>query len=284
MTLSFTVYINIEHRCSDWKRKCNPISLHFSLGTTVWKKNGPITGKEGKLRREAGRNGKPGSMQSLFSEVPVFLLEEILVQVPALDLVHRCRLVSSLWRDVVDSASLWKRKCEREGLRPRDPASSQADWRIFYFLSQWRRNLLSNPRAEEGFNNWTLCTNGGNKWKIEPVDLQHALPDETVQKYFVTSFSYAPRWDCGSKYEVCIQLLSAKQKVIQQFKPEPVIFPQWNDMEWKQMTHVFSGYGRGVRFVKFSHGGSDTQFWAGWYGIRVTDSSVMVEAEHRARQ
>ncbi|XP_058849464.1 F-box only protein 44-like isoform X1 [Acipenser ruthenus] len=260
--------------------------------------------------------GTPGSMQSRFSEVSVFLLEEILVQVPATDLVHRCRLVSSLWRDVVDSASLWKRKCKREGLRPRDPTFSPVDWRLFYFLSQWRRNLLSNPRAEEGFNNWTLCSNGGDKWKIESIEPEHALPDDTVQKYFVTSYSpcmksqivdlrkegysvrmldeirpdivcsdwYAPRWDCGSKYEVCIQLLSAKHKVIQQFEPEPVIFLQWNDMEWKEMTHVFSGYGRGVRFVKFSHGGSDTQFWAGWYGIRVTNSSVVVEAERRARQ
>ncbi|XP_058849468.1 F-box only protein 6-like isoform X3 [Acipenser ruthenus] len=214
--------------------------------------------------------GTPGSMQSRFSEVSVFLLEEILVQVPATDLVHRCRLVSSLWRDVVDSASLWKRKCKREGLRPRDPTFSPVDWRLFYFLSQWRRNLLSNPRAEEGFNNWTLCSNGGDKWKIESIEPEHALPDDTVQKYFVTSYSpcmksqivdlrkegysvrmldeirpdivcsdwYAPRWDCGSKYEVCIQLLSAKHKVIQQFEPEPVIFLQWNDMEWKEARHA----------------------------------------------
>ena len=40
-----------------------------------------------------------------------------------------------------------------------------------------------------------------------------------------------------------------------------------------QMTHVFKDYGPGARFIRFTHGGSDTQFWAGWYGIRVTNST-----------
>lgn len=43
-----------------------------------------------------------------------------------------------------------------------------------------------------------------------------------------------------------------------------------------QMTHVFQNYGPGVRYICFTHGGKDTQFWAGWYGIRVTDSCVEV--------
>lgn len=43
-----------------------------------------------------------------------------------------------------------------------------------------------------------------------------------------------------------------------------------------QMIHVFKDYGPGVRYVKFSHGGKDSVFWAGWYGVRVTDSCVEV--------
>lgn len=43
-----------------------------------------------------------------------------------------------------------------------------------------------------------------------------------------------------------------------------------------QMIHVFRDYGPGVRYIRFAHGGKDTQFWAGWYGIRVTDSSVEI--------
>lgn len=43
-----------------------------------------------------------------------------------------------------------------------------------------------------------------------------------------------------------------------------------------QLTHVFQNYGKGVRYIRFIHGGKDTQFWAGWYGVRVTDSCVEI--------
>lgn len=43
-----------------------------------------------------------------------------------------------------------------------------------------------------------------------------------------------------------------------------------------QMTHVFQNYGPGVRYIHFSHGGKDTQYWAGWYGIRVTNSCIEI--------
>ncbi|MBN3300796.1 FBX6 protein, partial [Amia calva] len=170
-------------------------------------------------------------------------------------------------------------------------------------------NLLKNPCAEDKFNGWHLLHNGGDKWNIEDVSPHHALPDLSVQKFFVTSYGqclksqlidlvkkgyppslldevqpdivvsdwYAPRWDCGCQYEICVQLLSHRKKVLQEFRPKMVIFPQWNDMQWNQVRHVFQKYGRGVRFVRFCHGGKDTQFWAGWYGIRVTNSSVEID-------
>ena len=43
-----------------------------------------------------------------------------------------------------------------------------------------------------------------------------------------------------------------------------------------QVTHVFSNIKRGIRFVSFEHWGQDTQFWAGHYGARVTNSSVIL--------
>lgn len=43
-----------------------------------------------------------------------------------------------------------------------------------------------------------------------------------------------------------------------------------------QVTHVFSNIKMGIRFVSFEHWGQDTQFWAGHYGARVTNSSVIV--------
>ncbi|XP_012690521.1 F-box only protein 6-like [Clupea harengus] len=238
--------------------------------------------------------------------LPVAVLEEIFQNLPAEQVVCVCRLVCREWRDVVDCACLWKERCRREGLRPSDPVKTPSDWRLFYILCKKRRNLLKNPKAEDGFARWELIENGGDKWKIEGVSVEH--PDGTVNKHFATSYFscmkrqvvdlqaegyspafmdefqpdilisdwYAPRWDCGCEYEISVQLLSAGKKVLKSFSPDKVNFEQWNDQKWNQVTHVFRSYGRGVRYVGFIHGGKDTQFWAGWYGIRVTNSSVEI--------
>ncbi|TMS16474.1 F-box only protein 6 [Larimichthys crocea] len=195
---------------------------------------------------------------------------------------------------------------EEKGTCLRDASKTPKDWRLFYFLCNKRRNLLKNPRAEQNMKNWQLLQNGGDKWKVEEVMAPH--PDQTVRKNFVTSYMmctksqlidlemegynrmfmddyqpdikitdwYAPRHDCGCEYEIEVELLNQKKKTIVKFAPETVYFEQWSDRKWKQVTHVFRNYGPGVRYIRFTHGGKDTQFWAGWYGIRVTDSSVEI--------
>jgi len=72
------------------------------------------------------------------------------VHLPPHYVVHVCRLVSREWRALVDTESLWRDRCRREGYRHRGDAAGQApkDWKIFYFLSKARRNLLKNTRAE----------------------------------------------------------------------------------------------------------------------------------------
>lgn len=153
---------------------------------------------------------------------------------------------------------------------------------------------------------WQIQENGGDGWKVEEVMVPH--PNETTQKNFVTSYGmckksqlidleaegynasfmdhfqpdikisdwYAPRWDCGSEYELRVELLNQRKKPVKKFAPETVRFEQWNDQKWNQMTHVFQNYGPGVRYIHFINGGRDTQFWAGWYGIRITDSCVEI--------
>jgi len=41
-----------------------------------------------------------------------------------------------------------------------------------------------------------------------------------------------------------------------------------------QVSHVFQNYGPGVRFIRFFHGGMDTQFWAGHYGSKMSGACV----------
>lgn len=238
--------------------------------------------------------------------IPVDILEEILLNLPPDQVVLVCRLVCQQWKDVADSESLWKERCRREGYPLPDVSKTPKCWRWFYFLCKKRRNLLRNPRAEHEMNHWQIIENGGHQWKIEEVMVPH--PNEAVQKNFVTSFGmcrksqlidlakegyhpslmdhlqpdirisdwYAPRFDCGSIYQIQVELLNQRRRPIETFTPETAYFEQWNDQQWNQIIHVFQNYGPGVRYIRFTHGGKDTQFWAGWYGIRVTDSSVEI--------
>ncbi|XP_016300557.1 F-box only protein 44-like isoform X1 [Sinocyclocheilus anshuiensis] len=256
----------------------------------------------------ASRDFKPrsDSCSGLRSDVPLAVVEEILLNLPAHQVVRVCRLVCHEWKELVDSASHWRERCRREGIQPQDVSRPPVNWRQFYFLTKKRRNLLKNPRAEEEFSGWKIVQNGGDCWTVEDNSVE--IPHFTVAKYFVTSYWlcmkqqlidlkkegysaafmdqlqphikisdwYAPRCDCGSMYQICVELLDQKKKPINTFEPEPVFFPQWNDQQWCEMTHVFKDYGPGVRFIRFTHGGKDTQFWAGWYGIRVTNSSVEI--------
>ncbi|XP_012577656.1 PREDICTED: F-box only protein 6 isoform X2 [Condylura cristata] len=247
--------------------------------------------------------------QVCINELPENILLEVFTHVPACQLL-RCRRVCSLWRDLIDLVTLWKRKCLREGFITEDWDQPVSDWKIFFFLCSLRRNLLRNPRAEEGMTSWQIDSNGGDKWKVESTPGGHGtmFPDSSVEKYFVTSYEmclksqmvdlkaegyweelldtyrpdiivkdwFAARSDCGCTYCIRVHLTSANYIVLASFEPPPVTIEQWSDARWREVSHTFSDYPPGVRYILFQHGGHDTQFWAGWYGPRVTNSSIII--------
>lgn len=247
--------------------------------------------------------------------LPEHILLELFAHVPARQLLLHCRPVCSLWRDLIDLATLWKRKCLREGFVTEAWDQPVADWKIFYFLRSLHRNLLDNPCAEDGLRAWQIDSNGGDEWQVESCPGAHGtnFPDPSVKKYFVTSYSmclksqlvdlkahgyweelldkvrpdievrdwFAARADSGCSYHLRVQLTSADYIVLASFEPPPVTIHQWNDAAWTEVSHTFSDYPPGVRHVFFQHGGKDTQFWAGWYGPRVTNSSVIVSCKTR---
>lgn len=43
-----------------------------------------------------------------------------------------------------------------------------------------------------------------------------------------------------------------------------------------QVSHVFTNFGKGIRYVSFEQYGRDTRSWVGHYGALVTHSSVTV--------
>ncbi|KAM9444310.1 F-box only protein 2 isoform 1-T2 [Clarias gariepinus] len=173
------------------------------------------------------------------------------------------------------------------------------------------RNILRNPNGDEGFKFWELTENGGNEWHVEdmPGDCGHDFINNAVTKYFTTSFElclkkqvidlvaegydpgdldsqpavtiedwFCSRTDCGCMYQLSVSLLNEKEEVLQEYKPDMVILdPDSDDCSWRQMTKIFTDYGPGLRFISFEHGGNDTKYWNGWFGVRVTGSAVTID-------
>uniref|UniRef100_A0A8C9P1V6 FBA domain-containing protein n=1 Tax=Spermophilus dauricus TaxID=99837 RepID=A0A8C9P1V6_SPEDA len=151
-----------------------------------------------------------------------------------------------------------------------------------------------------------MVQHGGDGWVVE--ENRRTVPGAPSQTCFVTSFRWCrkkqvldleeeglwpelldsgrieicvsdwwgARHDCGCKYQLLVQLLDTDQTILDTFSAVPDPIEQWNNNICFQVTHVFSNIKTGVRFVSFEHWGQDTQFWAGHYGARVTNSSVII--------
>ncbi|XP_068934432.1 F-box only protein 2 [Petaurus breviceps papuanus] len=245
-------------------------------------------------------------------DLPDPVLIQILASLPATELVHVCRLVCQQWKALVDGPALWLFKCQQEGLARENQFEEDRDnWQLYYFLCKWKRNLLKNVFGEDEFEAWEEVETGGDGWKVEeiPGDCGCDFPeDENVKKYFVTSYEwcrkaqvvdlwaegyweelldtnqpsivvkdwYSSRSDASCLYELWVKLLSKNEDVVAEYKSETVALHHGLS-GWHEISHTFTNYGPGVRFVRFEHGGQDQVYWKGWFGVRVTNSSVTVE-------
>lgn len=238
------------------------------------------------------------------------LLLHVLSFVPAHDLLLHCRCVSRKWCGLVDTPTLWILKCKREQrLELLDASRLQPDipWGRVYVKKPFSRNLLRNPCGQEGMRYWD-ARNGGRDWSVE--DNRVRMDGAEAQTCFVSTYFWCEKWqiidllqeglwkelldnhkpeicisdwyagrdDCGCVYEISVKLLASdRERVIDEYNVRPDPIPQWNNQNYHQVSHVFSHYSSGVRYVKFFHRGKDTQFWAGHYGARITNSSVTVK-------
>ncbi|XP_037740395.1 F-box only protein 17 [Chelonia mydas] len=243
--------------------------------------------------------------------LPDELLALILSWVPGRLLVTRCRLVCRRWRDLLDGPTVWRLQGERRpGLRATLAAARLClppQWSRICLLEPLGRNLLRNPCGQDQFRHWQV-EHGGNGWKVEenrcPVEgapaqtcfvssfewciksqlvdlLKQGLWEELLDNYqpeIYISDWWGAREDCGCEYSICVKLLAADGRtVIAKFQANPDPIQQWNDAQYHQVSYWFRQYGRGVRYVHFLHKGKDTHFWAGHYGARITNSTVMVK-------
>ncbi|XP_023577308.1 F-box only protein 27-like isoform X1 [Octodon degus] len=166
------------------------------------------------------------------------------------------------------------------------------------------RNLIRNPCGQEGLQKWSF-QHSGDGWVVENNLIP--VPGAPSQTCFVTSYRWCSkkqilnleaeglwpelldsgkidicvsdwwgtRHECGGRYKLLVQLLDANKTILHEFSDMRVTIAHPNSMYF-QVTHVFSNIKVGVRFVSFEHAGKDTLFWAGYYGTRMTNSSVTV--------
>ncbi|KAM4640534.1 F-box only protein 27-like isoform 2-T2 [Discoglossus pictus] len=245
--------------------------------------------------------------------LPDELLEIVLSFLPSRELITQCRLVSKRWKRLVDSPTIWRITCERESRTEVLRAASicpDIPWKKVCLKEPLSRNLLRNPCGAEGLHHWEF-RHGGDGWVVENNKV--ALEGADCQTSFVTSFIwcqksqlidllkeglwetfldncqpqicisdwFAGRADCGCVYEIHVQLLACdRETVLGEYTTRPDPIPQWSDQRYHQVSYVFRRYGSGVRFVRFTHKGKDTQFWKGFYGARITNSSVTVKCDN----
>ncbi|KAM6225001.1 F-box only protein 27 [Rhynchocyon petersi] len=249
------------------------------------------------------------------SRLPPELLLVVLSHVPPRALLGCCRRVCRGWRALVDGQALWLLVLARDPsaagravlslARSCPPAAADALGR-FCARRPLGRNLIRNPCGQEGLRKW-MVEHGGDGWVVE--ENRRMVPGAPAQTCFVSSFRWCrkrqvldlkeeglwpelldsgqidicvsdwwgARHDCGCRYRLSVQLIDANQTVLDKFSATPEPIAQWNNNACFQVSHVFSNIKTGVRFVSFEHWGQDTQFWAGHYGARVTNSVVTVQ-------
>ncbi|XP_047565656.1 F-box only protein 17 isoform X2 [Lutra lutra] len=157
----------------------------------------------------------------------------------------------------------------------------------------------------KGFRGWEV-EHGGNGWAVEKnLTLVPGAPSQTC---FVTSFQWCfkrqlvdlvmegvwqelldsaqieicvadwwgARENCGCIYRLRVRLLDVYENEVVKFSASPNPVLQWTERGCRQVSHVFTNFGKGIRYVSFEQYGRDTRSWVGHYGALVTHSSVRV--------
>ncbi|XP_070615377.1 F-box only protein 44-like isoform X2 [Erythrolamprus reginae] len=95
-------------------------------------------------------------------DLPDDILLAVFRLLPIHELIWKCRLVCSRWRDVVDSPFLWKHKYQEDDANLKMP-------KTFYIFCHMERNLIKNPCGEEGLDFWDVAMPSNGQWRVKDV-------------------------------------------------------------------------------------------------------------------
>ncbi|KAF5301486.1 hypothetical protein FQR65_LT08789 [Abscondita terminalis] len=244
--------------------------------------------------------------------MPEEVLLHILSYVEAEKLL-KYSLVCKKWNSIIKSYSLWssiyKRKYHRK--------PKKLPWYLYYcYLSSnyFDTNLLKNGNGEDGYNNWVIKEEGGDKFTIENPPIGSDPLNVDVPEFnnhtscFATSFgncykiqtiklgqsnlfryilnNYKPhiylsewtagRFDCGCIYRLRCGFLGlpSNVNVIKPSVGNRVV--QWEGSKWKKVDMIIKDYPEGIENLVFEHEGRDTQFWAGHFGSKMAGGVIKI--------
>ena len=164
-------------------------------------------------------------------------------------------------------------------------------------------NLVENPGLETGdTSGWTILSSGGDGCSVSSgghsgdYDLKtsHGLCereqsiDLLAKGFSAEALDSAPelqvsewfkeRYASGDVYVFEVQLLDADGGVLDSFDGGGTTtgITGYDDDEWFEVSHSFTGYPSGLRTITIRDGGRDSESWAGHYGVQLDDASVVV--------
>jgi len=169
-------------------------------------------------------------------------------------------------------------------------------------------NSDDNDSPWPDYPHWTVLSSGGQGWTLELLGSdENNLSDLSRKACYSTSYMSCtkeeivhlcfPDWILdnfqpeiiitdyynkslghGAVYELNVMIIDGcGNRIGKPFTLRDNIDRMAHD-RWRKVTHTFSNYGVGARYVKFYHGGmtDDNDMEEGWYGAKMTGSSVIV--------
>ena len=135
---------------------------------------------------------------------------------------------------------------------------------------------------------WTITANGGNGWlangtfrtsygwdrKFQVIDLVAAgytTAELDTAPIVYASEQYSSIFNNQDEYSYIVTLQDASFNTIAQ---KTISLSNIGSNAWQVAAFTFMGYGPGLRYIRYEHGGVDTEWWAGHYGARIDNSTV----------
>ncbi|MCY1022753.1 hypothetical protein [Pyxidicoccus sp. MSG2] len=177
-------------------------------------------------------------------------------------------------------------------------------------------NLLENPGAGTGdLTGWNVLESGGDGWGVTSMardgiagnlafrtsngwSRRSQLVDLIAKGYSADVLDDAPPFfvsehfrgeSCPDSYFLKVELLDESQQVVASFDSGILTNTgtcQAGAEPWDHVFHAFTGYGPGVRYVRWEDGGKDSESLAGFHGA-VLDGAYLgledprTEARHQ---